>query len=107
MSARIIDGKAIAADSRSKVAAEVTRIGGQAARAGGGAGRRQSRQRSLREEQAEGGGRSRHAAVRPRLPETVSEAEVLALIGKLNADPAVHGILVQLPLPQADRHATR
>jgi methylenetetrahydrofolate dehydrogenase (NADP+)/methenyltetrahydrofolate cyclohydrolase len=29
----------------------------------------------------------------------VSEAELLALIGRLNADPAIHGILVQLPLP--------
>ena len=35
------------------------------------------------------------------LPETTDEAELLALVGKLNADPAVHGILVQLPLPRA------
>ncbi|SHI89651.1 methylenetetrahydrofolate dehydrogenase (NADP+) / methenyltetrahydrofolate cyclohydrolase [Palleronia salina] len=34
-----------------------------------------------------------------RLPETTGEAELLALIAKLNADGAVHGILVQLPLP--------
>jgi methylenetetrahydrofolate dehydrogenase (NADP+)/methenyltetrahydrofolate cyclohydrolase len=34
------------------------------------------------------------------LPETTSEAEVLALIEKLNADPKIHGILVQLPLPK-------
>jgi methylenetetrahydrofolate dehydrogenase (NADP+)/methenyltetrahydrofolate cyclohydrolase len=34
-----------------------------------------------------------------RLPESVSEADLLALVAKLNADPAVHGILVQLPLP--------
>ena len=33
------------------------------------------------------------------LPTAVSEAELLALIDRLNADPAVHGILVQLPLP--------
>lgn len=33
------------------------------------------------------------------LPETASEAEVLALIEKLNADPAIHGILVQMPVP--------
>jgi methylenetetrahydrofolate dehydrogenase (NADP+)/methenyltetrahydrofolate cyclohydrolase len=33
------------------------------------------------------------------LPETVSEAEVLALVEKLNADTAIHGILVQLPVP--------
>jgi methylenetetrahydrofolate dehydrogenase (NADP+)/methenyltetrahydrofolate cyclohydrolase len=34
-----------------------------------------------------------------RLPDTATEAELLALVGRLNADPAVHGILVQLPLP--------
>jgi methylenetetrahydrofolate dehydrogenase (NADP+)/methenyltetrahydrofolate cyclohydrolase len=34
-----------------------------------------------------------------RLPETASTDELLALIQELNADPAVHGILVQLPLP--------
>ncbi|MBJ6984712.1 bifunctional methylenetetrahydrofolate dehydrogenase/methenyltetrahydrofolate cyclohydrolase FolD [Luteimonas sp. MC1750] len=33
------------------------------------------------------------------LPEGTSEAELLALIDRLNADPGVHGILVQLPLP--------
>ncbi|MGV8830644.1 MAG: bifunctional methylenetetrahydrofolate dehydrogenase/methenyltetrahydrofolate cyclohydrolase FolD [Devosia sp.] len=33
------------------------------------------------------------------LPEAASEAEVLALVQKLNADPAIHGILVQLPVP--------
>jgi methylenetetrahydrofolate dehydrogenase (NADP+)/methenyltetrahydrofolate cyclohydrolase len=34
-----------------------------------------------------------------RLPATVAEDELLALIDRLNADSAVHGILVQLPLP--------
>jgi methylenetetrahydrofolate dehydrogenase (NADP+) / methenyltetrahydrofolate cyclohydrolase len=33
------------------------------------------------------------------LPAHTSEAELLALIARLNSDPAVHGILVQLPLP--------
>ena len=33
------------------------------------------------------------------LPETASEAEVLALVERLNADPAIHGILVQMPVP--------
>jgi methylenetetrahydrofolate dehydrogenase (NADP+)/methenyltetrahydrofolate cyclohydrolase len=33
------------------------------------------------------------------LPASTGEAELLALIDQLNADPAVHGILVQLPLP--------
>src|SRR4029077_12093437 len=42
------------------------------------------------------------AGMRPfdhRLPQTAGEAELLGLIARLNADPAVHGILVQLPLP--------
>lgn len=34
------------------------------------------------------------------LPNTTTEAELLALIDKLNKDPDTHGILVQLPLPQ-------
>jgi methylenetetrahydrofolate dehydrogenase (NADP+)/methenyltetrahydrofolate cyclohydrolase len=34
------------------------------------------------------------------LADTTSQAELLALIARLNADPAVHGILVQLPLPK-------
>lgn len=34
------------------------------------------------------------------LPADTSEADLLALVAKLNADPAVHGILVQLPLPK-------
>jgi len=34
------------------------------------------------------------------LPETTPEAELLALIEKLNADPKIHGILVQLPVPK-------
>ncbi len=35
-----------------------------------------------------------------RLPATVSQAELLALVEHLNADPAVDGILVQMPLPK-------
>lgn len=35
-----------------------------------------------------------------RLPETASQAELEAQIDKLNADASIHGILVQLPLPQ-------
>ena len=36
------------------------------------------------------------------LPAGTSEAELLALVDRLNADPAIHGILVQLPLPGID-----
>jgi len=35
-----------------------------------------------------------------RLPPDTSETELLALVDRLNADPKIHGILVQLPLPQ-------
>ena len=100
MSARIIDGKAIAADLRSKVAAEVKRIGGPppglAVVLVGANPASEVYVKSKSKAVAEVG-------MRPfdhKLPETVSEAEVLALIGKLNADPAVNGILVQLPLPK-------
>jgi methylenetetrahydrofolate dehydrogenase (NADP+)/methenyltetrahydrofolate cyclohydrolase len=37
------------------------------------------------------------------LPEATSEAELLALLAKLNADPRLHGILVQAPLPKQIR----
>ena len=39
------------------------------------------------------------ASFKHDLPVETSQAELLELVGRLNADPAVHGILVQLPLP--------
>jgi methylenetetrahydrofolate dehydrogenase (NADP+)/methenyltetrahydrofolate cyclohydrolase len=41
------------------------------------------------------------ASFEHKLPADVSQDALLALIGKLNRDPAVHGILVQLPLPKS------
>jgi methylenetetrahydrofolate dehydrogenase (NADP+) / methenyltetrahydrofolate cyclohydrolase len=35
-----------------------------------------------------------------RHPATISERELLAIVDRLNADPRIHGILVQLPLPK-------
>jgi methylenetetrahydrofolate dehydrogenase (NADP+)/methenyltetrahydrofolate cyclohydrolase len=40
------------------------------------------------------------ASLEHRLPATAVETEVLDLVGRLNADPTVHGILVQMPLPR-------
>ena len=40
------------------------------------------------------------------LPEDATEKELLKLIGELNADPSVHGILVQAPLPEQINEAT-
>ncbi len=48
------------------------------------------------------GERSREAgmlSLTHRLPESATEAELLALVEQLNDDPSIHGILVQLPLP--------
>ncbi len=39
------------------------------------------------------------------MPEVTSEADLLALLAKLNADPRLHGILVQAPLPKQIREA--
>src|SRR4029077_7152561 len=39
-------------------------------------------------------------SVHHELPATTSQAELLALVASLNANPEVHGILVQLPLPK-------
>jgi methylenetetrahydrofolate dehydrogenase (NADP+)/methenyltetrahydrofolate cyclohydrolase len=39
------------------------------------------------------------ASFKHELPETTPESELLALVQRLNQDPAVHGILVQLPVP--------
>ena len=41
-----------------------------------------------------------------KLPAETTQAELLALVEQLNRDPAVHGILVQLPLPQQIDEAT-
>ena len=103
MTARIIDGKAIAADLRAKVATEVQRLRAQHGLQPGLAvvlvGENPASAvyvRSKAKQTAEAGMQS----FDHRLPESVSEHEVLALVDKLNADPAVHGILVQLPLPK-------
>jgi methylenetetrahydrofolate dehydrogenase (NADP+) / methenyltetrahydrofolate cyclohydrolase len=103
MTATIIDGKAIAAALRAKVAAEVQRLASAHALTPGLAvvlvGENPASAvyvRSKGKQTIEVGMRS----FEHRLSETVPEAELLALVQKLNADPAVHGILVQLPLPK-------
>jgi methylenetetrahydrofolate dehydrogenase (NADP+)/methenyltetrahydrofolate cyclohydrolase len=109
MTARLIDGKAIAAALRAKVAAEVRRLAaahglvpGLAVVLVGNDPASEIYVGSKTRMTAEAGMRS----FDHRLPATLSEADLLALLRKLNADPAVHGILVQLPLPpQIDLHA--
>jgi methylenetetrahydrofolate dehydrogenase (NADP+)/methenyltetrahydrofolate cyclohydrolase len=103
MTATIIDGKSIAAALRGKVATEVKRLTaehgltpGLAVVLAGNNPASESYVGSKAKATKEAGMNS----FDHRLPETVGEAELLALVKKLNADPAVHGILVQLPLPK-------
>jgi len=102
MTAAIIDGKAIAADLRAKVATEVARLKrdhgvtpGLAVVLVGTDPASEVYVRSKSKAVIEAG----MAPCDHKLPATASEQEVLALVTKLNADPAVSGILVQLPLP--------
>jgi methylenetetrahydrofolate dehydrogenase (NADP+) / methenyltetrahydrofolate cyclohydrolase len=103
MTANVIDGKAIAAETRAKVAVEVARLAQQRGIVPGLAvvlvGNNPASEvyvGSKKKMTVEAGMKS----FDHHLPDTVSEGELLELIGKLNADPAVNGILVQLPLPK-------
>jgi methylenetetrahydrofolate dehydrogenase (NADP+)/methenyltetrahydrofolate cyclohydrolase len=100
--AAIIDGKAFAADLRAKVANQVSRIKtdhnwvpGLTVVLVGEDPASQVYVRNKEKQTAEAGMNSDLI----RMPETASQDEVLDVVAKLNADPAVHGILVQLPLP--------
>lgn len=103
MAAQIIDGKAIAAKVRAEVAAGVAQlrlergvVPGLAVVRVGEDPASVSYVTSKRKGAAETG----MNATEHHLPESATHAEVLAVVQRLNADPAVHGILVQLPLPK-------
>lgn len=102
MTAKIIDGKAFAADVRAKVAGHVARLKevhgitpGLAVVLVGEDPASQVYVRNKGKQTVEVGMNS----IEHKLDVDTPEADLLALIGQLNADPAVHGILVQLPLP--------
>ena len=102
MTATVIDGKAFAARVRGQVAAHVARLGEEHGLTPGLAvvlvGEDAASQVYVRNKHAstvEVG----MASFEHRLSAETGEAELLALIDALNADPKVHGILVQLPLP--------
>ena len=107
VSATIIDGKAIAADVRAQVARDVaafTRAPRARARPGDDPRRRGPGERGVRRRQAEGlAPRSGSPASATTCPRDASRAQVVALIEELNADPAVSGILCQLPVPGPPR----
>jgi len=106
---KLIDGKAFAAALRERISAAVSDL---AAREGltpglavvlvGEDPASQVYVRNKAKQTKEAG----MASFEHRLPETTSQEELLALVEQLNRDPAVHGILVQLPLPkQIDANA--
>jgi methylenetetrahydrofolate dehydrogenase (NADP+)/methenyltetrahydrofolate cyclohydrolase len=104
MAAQLLDGKQIASEVRAGVAARVTARVAEGRRAPGlaviqvgedpassvyvGSKRRACAEVGFHSEAHD-------------LPDSTSQAELLALIDRLNADPAIDGILVQLPLPDA------
>ena len=108
MTARIIDGKTISADLRGKVTDAVHRLRRDRGIVPGLAvvlvGKNPASEVYVRNKSKAVTESGMHPFDR-QLPESVSEAELLDLIAELNADPAVNGILVQLPLPkQIDSH---
>jgi|TARA_B110000459_G_C16584651_1_gene483001 methylenetetrahydrofolate dehydrogenase (NADP+)/methenyltetrahydrofolate cyclohydrolase len=103
MTAQIIDGKVFAARVRGQVAEHVARLKADHAIVPGLAvvlvGEDPASQvyvRSKGKQTVEVGMHS----VEHKLDVQTSEANLLAVIDQLNADPAIHGILVQLPLPK-------
>jgi len=102
MTARIIDGKTISADLRGKVADAVHRlrrdrgiVPGIAVVLVGGNAASEVYVRNKSKAVTEAG----MQPLDQHMPDSVSETELLERIAGLNADPAVNGILVQLPLP--------
>ena len=101
MTARVIDGRAFAGRVRGAVAAEVGRVKAAGVVPGlavvlvGEDPASEVYVRSKGKQTVEAG----MASFEHRLPKETLEADLLALIARLNADPQIHGILVQLPLP--------
>lgn len=102
MSAQIIDGKGFSEQVRGQVAAHVSRLNeehgitpGLAVVLVGSDPASEVYVRSKGKQTVAVG----MASFEHRLAQDTPEADLLALIAELNADPAVHGILVQLPLP--------
>jgi methylenetetrahydrofolate dehydrogenase (NADP+)/methenyltetrahydrofolate cyclohydrolase len=104
MTARIIDGKRIAAELRTRVADEVARVRREHALTPGLAvvlvGNDPASEVYVRSKhkQTQAAGMASFEHV---LSAGVAQDQLLALIAKLNRDPDVHGILVQLPLPKS------
>src|SRR2546422_1647249 len=101
MAASVIDGRAIAAEIRAEVAERVDRLAGRGVTPGLAAvlvGDDEPSKIYVSGKQRACGEVGIHSK-RFDLGSQTTEQELIALIEQLGADPAVHGILVQLPLP--------
>ena len=98
MTARLIDGKAVARQVEQEVAAGISRLGIQPALVAVRVGNDPASEIYVRNKarKARELGLAGNELV---FPDTMSEAELLAEVDRLNRDDAVDGILVQLPLP--------
>lgn len=100
--AKLIDGKAVSARVKGEVAKEIAELNEKGIEAGLAVvivGNNQASRVYVNNKKkacAEVGIASYEYA----LPEETTEAELLELVNKLNADPKVNGILVQMPLPK-------
>ncbi|KAL9242690.1 hypothetical protein vseg_016667 [Gypsophila vaccaria] len=101
--AKLIDGKSVANTIRSEIAVEVrslfdsfSKVPGLAVVLVGGRKDSQTYVNMKKKACAEVGIKSFHV----ELPEQVTESELISKVHELNANPEVHGILVQLPLPK-------
>lgn len=102
MAAQMLDGKAMSAELREELALRVQRLKGKGVTPGLAVilvGDDPASQIYVKNKELGCQQVSIHS-VTIRLPETASQAELEAQIDKLNADTSIHGILVQLPLPQ-------
>lgn len=102
MAAQLLDGKAMSAELREELALRVQRLKGKGVTPGLAVilvGDDPASQIYVKNKEL-GCQQVGIHSVTIRLPETASQAELEAQIDKLNADASIHGILVQLPLPQ-------
>ena len=102
MTARVLDGAAIAAEIRAEIAREVEALKARGITPGlavvivGDDPASQVYVKSKGQACHEAGMLSETV----RLPAETTESELLAVVDRLNADPAIHGFLTQLPLPR-------
>ena len=103
MTARLLDGKAIAQALRNNIQVQVAALKAAGKRPPGLAvvivGQDPASQIYVRNKHVATEASGMHSVVKV-MPETATQAEVMAVVNALNADPAIDGILVQLPVPK-------